>query len=227
MEGITEVIEIGMQLCLYLCGEVATMNMHSCNGPEFVLQLNSSLKLGCSKTKSPGSWTSQEAKLKMCLFFSYGEKLNSKGCGVPENYETFSRVAIRRLGHLLPDARWKKGDKAHLLKRCCSRAKCFIDTDAGFNPTPSKIDSAHQNLFTIALKNFVVITCKEDKDINVEIYRAGKLLTLLQLEKEYQDWLLQMHDHYDEEYNFGVDQPIFIISPKNKKSLGISSDGRL
>lgn len=34
-------------------------------------------------------------------------------------------------------------------------------------------------------------------DINVEIYRAGKLLTPLQLEKEYQDWLLQMHDHFD------------------------------
>ncbi|KAJ0074532.1 hypothetical protein Patl1_37620 [Pistacia atlantica] len=83
----------------------------------------------------------------------------------------------------------EKGDKNHLLKRCCSRAKCFID-------------------------------------INVKIYLAGKLLTPLQLEKEYQDWLLQMHDHYDEENNFGAGQPIFIISPKNKKSLGISSDGR-
>ena len=64
-------------------------------------------------------------------------------------------------------------------------------------------------------------------DINVKIYWAGKLLTPLQLEKEYQDWLLQMHDHYGEENNFGADQPIFIISPKNEKSLGISSDGRL
>ncbi|KAJ0092347.1 hypothetical protein Patl1_26148 [Pistacia atlantica] len=33
-----------------------------------------------------------------------------------------------------------------------------------------------------------------------------------------------MHDHYHEENNFGADQSIFIISPKNKKSLGISSD---
>ncbi|KAJ0021036.1 hypothetical protein Pint_31704 [Pistacia integerrima] len=29
--------------------------MHSCNGPEFVLQLHFSLKLGCSTAKSPGS----------------------------------------------------------------------------------------------------------------------------------------------------------------------------
>lgn len=64
-------------------------------------------------------------------------------------------------------------------------------------------------------------------DINIEIYRDGKLLSPLHLEKDYQDWLLQMHDHYDEEVNFGADQPIFIISPKNKRSLGISSDGRL
>ncbi|KAJ0103641.1 hypothetical protein Patl1_05164 [Pistacia atlantica] len=235
----------GVDLAEIAGGEVAITNMHSCNGPEFVLQLHFSLKLGCSTAKSPGSWTSQEANACLkCVYFPVTEggesieriieKLNSKGCGVPENYETFSRVAIRRLGRLLPDARWawlpfmdlrqKKGDKAHLLKRCCSRAKCFIDTDAGFNPTPSKTDLAHQNLFTIALKNFGVNTCKEDKDINVEIHRAGKLLTPLQLEKEYQDWLLQMHDQYDKENNFGADQAIFILSPKNKKSLGISSD---
>ncbi|KAJ0035518.1 hypothetical protein Pint_25583 [Pistacia integerrima] len=41
-------------------------------------------------------------------------------------FQLRSHVAIRHLGCLLPDARWKKGDKAHLLKRCCSRAKCFI-----------------------------------------------------------------------------------------------------
>lgn len=34
------------------------------------------------------------------------EKLEAKGCGITENYETFSRVSIRRLGRLLPDARW-------------------------------------------------------------------------------------------------------------------------
>ncbi|XP_044505503.1 structural maintenance of chromosomes flexible hinge domain-containing protein GMI1 isoform X4 [Mangifera indica] len=235
----------GVDLAEIAGGEVAITNMHSCNGPEFVLQLHFSLKLGCSSAKSPGSWKSQEANARLkCVYFPVTEggesidmildKLNSEGCGVLENYETFSRVTIRRLGRLLPDARWpwlpfmdlrqKKGDKAHLLKRCCLRVKCFIDTDAGFNPKPSKTDLAHQNPFTISLKNFGVKTLNEDKDINIEIYRDGKLLSPLHLEKDYQDWLLQMHDHYDEEVNFGADQPIFIISPKNKRSLGISSD---
>ncbi|KAI9157714.1 hypothetical protein LWI28_026791 [Acer negundo] len=56
------------------------------------------------------------------------------------------------------------------------------------------------------------------------LIRAGKLLTPLQLEKDYQDWLLQMHDLYDEEINCGEDQPVLVINPKNKKTLGITSD---
>ncbi|KAJ0043465.1 hypothetical protein Pint_17792 [Pistacia integerrima] len=85
-------------------GEAAITNMHSCNGSEFVLQLNFSLKLGCSTAKSPGSWTSQEANARLkCAYFP-----------VTEAWLPFM------------DLRQKKGDKAHLLKRCCSRAKCFI-----------------------------------------------------------------------------------------------------
>lgn len=53
--------------------------------------------------------------------------------------------------------------------------------------------------------------------INVEISRNGKLITPLQLEKEYQAWVLQMHDHYDEEVGYGEDDPILIVSPTNKK----------
>lgn len=34
------------------------------------------------------------------------EKLKDEGSTVTENLETFSRVSIRRLGRLLPDARW-------------------------------------------------------------------------------------------------------------------------
>lgn len=34
------------------------------------------------------------------------QKLEAEGCGIRENYETFSHVSIRRLGRLLPDARW-------------------------------------------------------------------------------------------------------------------------
>ena len=48
---------------------------------------------------------------------------------------------------------------------------------------------------------------------------------MLQLEREYQDWLLKMHDSYDEEIESGEDQPVLVVSPLNKKALGISSDG--
>lgn len=34
------------------------------------------------------------------------ESLESEGCSTSEKFETYSRVSIRRLGRLLPDARW-------------------------------------------------------------------------------------------------------------------------
>ena len=47
-------------------------------------------------------------------FFSQGkesidsilEKLSENALGVKENFDNFSRVSVRRLGRLLPDARW-------------------------------------------------------------------------------------------------------------------------
>ena len=34
------------------------------------------------------------------------EKLNSDGFVIKEDFTTFSRISIRRLGRLLPEARW-------------------------------------------------------------------------------------------------------------------------
>ncbi|KAM4068715.1 hypothetical protein ACB094_12G034100 [Castanea mollissima] len=238
----------GVDLAEIEGGEVAITNLHSCNGPEFILQLRFFYKQDNAATRSPGSKIYQEANARLkCVYFPVMEgkesiemileKLEAEGCSITENYDTFSRVSIRRLGRLLPDARWawlpfmefrhKKGDKSHLLKRCCLRVKCFIDTDAGFNPTPSKTDLAHHNPFTTALKNFgnkPLEKEKEVKEVNVEIYRDGKLLTPLQLEREYQDWILQMHERYDEETDSGEDQAVLVVNPANKKALGVSSD---
>lgn len=50
-------------------------------------------------------------------------------------------------------------------------------------------------------------------------------MTPLQLEKEYCDWIIQMHERYDEEVDSGDGQADFIINPGNKKALGVSSDG--
>lgn len=42
------------------------------------------------------------------------EKLEAEGCSITENYDTFSRVSIRRLGRLLPDARWVGSQSCHI-----------------------------------------------------------------------------------------------------------------
>ncbi|XP_060675499.1 structural maintenance of chromosomes flexible hinge domain-containing protein GMI1 isoform X2 [Ziziphus jujuba] len=222
-------------------GEVAVTNLNSCNGPNFVFELR--FKIKQDSTASSQAYQEANACLK-CVYFpvvegkerieNILEKLEADGYQITENFENFSRVSVRRLGRLLPDARWpwlpfmdfanKKGDKADLLKRCCRRVKCFIETDAGFNPTPSKTDLAHHNSFTTALRNFGNKLSENEKGIHVKVYRDGKLSTPLHLEKAYQDWILRMHDRYDEEIDHGEDQPVLVVSPANKKSIRISSD---
>ncbi|XP_065859828.1 structural maintenance of chromosomes flexible hinge domain-containing protein GMI1 isoform X2 [Euphorbia lathyris] len=234
----------GVDLAEIEGGEVSVTNLLSCNGPEFVFQLHFSLKQAPRAGEDPRLRKSQEANAR--LKFAYFpivegqesiekilEKLKDEGCTITENFETFSRVSIRRLGRLLPDARWarlpfmdfkqRKGDKVHILKRCCSRVKCFIDTDAGFIPTRPKTDLAHHNAFANVLRNFSGKMGK-DSEVSVKIFRDGKTLNPELLEKEYQEWILQMHERYDEECDAGDDDADLVINPKNKKKLGISSD---
>ncbi|KAI8565060.1 hypothetical protein RHMOL_Rhmol03G0231500 [Rhododendron molle] len=222
-------------------GEVAITNLHSCNGPEFVLQL----RFSQDATSGSGVRVSQEANARLRFVYfpvvegkenieRILENVKAGGCEIRENFESFSRVAIWRLGRLLPEARWKRlpfmeprkkiGDKGQTLKICCSRVKCFIDTDAGFNPTPSKTDLAHHHPYTTVLRNFGDKGPETDKEVILEISRYGKQVTLLQLEKQYDEWIFQMHDHYDEVIERGEDQPLLVVSPSNKKKLGISSD---
>ncbi|XP_058100475.1 structural maintenance of chromosomes flexible hinge domain-containing protein GMI1-like isoform X2 [Magnolia sinica] len=227
-------------------GEVAITNLLSCNGPEFVLQLHFYINLDTtSKTTSnqgSGSYRQANARLK-CVYFPIVEgkesidrileKLEAEGCRILENFDNFCRVSIRRLGRLLPDARWgrlpfmeprRKVDKGQVLKRCCYRVKCFVETDAGFCPTRSKTDLAHHDPFTTALKNFGNKSLGKDSEAIVKVHKGGKPLSVLQLEKEYQDWIMQMHEQYDQEIDSGEDQPVIVVSPRNKKELGISSD---
>ncbi|KAA8540048.1 hypothetical protein F0562_026740 [Nyssa sinensis] len=235
----------GVDLAEIEGGEVAITNLHSSNGPEFVVQLHFHFNRDILEMNSPGLRASQEANARLkCIYFPIVEgkenierileKLEEEGCGITENFETFSRVSIRRLGRLLPDARWawlpfmeprqKKGDKAHILKRCCLRAKCFIETDAGFYPTPSKTDLAHHHPYTTALRNFGNKPSEKEKEVNVDFYKDGKPLSLLQLDRQYQEWIYQMHDRYDEEIDCGEDQPLIVVNPSDKKRLSISSD---
>ena len=118
-------------------------------------------------------------------------------------------------------------------------------------------DLAHQNPFTVALKNFGNNFCENVKGIflfiigiicvsfiihfylsqsntvkcagiDIRVFRDGKSLSPSQLERDYQDWLLQMHMKYDEEVDRGEDQPILVVSPSpaKGKTRHISSDGR-
>ncbi|KAH9603600.1 hypothetical protein KSS87_015976 [Heliosperma pusillum] len=255
-------------------GEVAITNLHSCNGPDFILDIHFSTEENMGAIKGQ-SKKEANARLK-CVYFPIIEgkenierileKLNADGCGIKEDFQTFSRISIRRLGRLLPDARWdilpfmrpkqKRGEKLLILKRCCSRVKCFIgkivvlkiyslqfskavpfsrlgfislwrslfltDTDAGFNPIPSKTDLALHHPFTRALKELG--GDPPMKGVKCKILKGGKQLSLLQLEREYQNWVHQMHNDYDEEFSGGDDVPIVLINLANKEELGITSN---
>ncbi|XP_020206099.1 structural maintenance of chromosomes flexible hinge domain-containing protein GMI1 isoform X2 [Cajanus cajan] len=235
----------GVDLTEIQGGEIAITNLHSSNGPEFVFQLHLSLVRGNDGIKSASSKDFQEANARLrfvYLPFTKGkenierilEMLSADGFVIRENFQSFSRVSVRRLGRLLPDSRWtllpfmdlrnKRGTKAEILKRCSLRVKCFIETDGGFKPTLSKTDLAHHNPFTTALKNLGNKISEKEKDVTVVIQKSTKVLNLSQLEREYQEWILQMHSQYDEETDSGEDQPVIIVGPANKKALGISSD---
>ncbi|KAG8381135.1 hypothetical protein BUALT_Bualt06G0090900 [Buddleja alternifolia] len=227
-------------------GEVATTNLHSSNGPEFVLQLHFSISQESSSSSSQTQRVFLEANARLkCVYFPIIEgkeniqriidKLEEDGYEIRESYEGYSRVSVRRLGRLLPDARWawlpfmepkqRKGEKAQVFKRCFSRVKCFIDTDSGFNPTPYKTDLAHHHPYTKALKNFGNKTPENEKDVQIEVLKDGKKLTLSQLEKMYNDWVLEMHKQFDEEIDAGLDKPTLIVVSSKIKKLGTSGPG--
>ncbi|KAK1392217.1 Gamma-irradiation and mitomycin c induced 1 [Heracleum sosnowskyi] len=235
----------GIDLAEVEGGEVAVTNLNSCHGPHFVLQLHFTSNQEVHLQKSPGKGASKEANARLKFVYlpivqgkenieRILEKLEAEGCGVAETFESFSRVSIRCLGRLLPDARWawlpfmelkqRKVDRAQILKTCCSRVKCFIETDGGFYPTPSKTDLSHHHPYTTALKNFGYKPLEKERDVHIEIFKDGKKLSLQQVDKQYQDWIFQMHNLYDEESDCGEDEPVIIINPLKKKQLGISSD---
>ncbi|KAL0321555.1 UNVERIFIED_CONTAM: Nicotinamide/nicotinic acid mononucleotide adenylyltransferase [Sesamum calycinum] len=183
-------------------GEVATTNLHSCNGPNFILELRFSNGQDTSMLgQSQKVFLEANARLK-CVYFPIVKPL---------------------LPFMEPKP--KVGEKAQILRRCCSRVKCFIDTDSGFKPTPNKTDLAHHHPYTKALKNFGNRAPDNEKDVQIEISRDGKKLTLAQLEKQYNDWVSEMHVQYDEEIDGGLDQATLVVVSSEIKKLGISSDG--
>lgn len=228
-------------------GEVVATNLAACNGPPFVLELHLRKKndlQGHAKSEANRSVAEDSANARItCFYFpiiqgkesvdTILEKLEVEGYGVGESFETLCRVSIRRLGRLLPDARWgrlpfmepkrKRVENALVPQRCFKRVKCFVESDAGFAPTTSKTDLAHKHPFTLVLKNLGRRPDNSDSAICMEIEREGRQITPVQLEKEYQDWLKAMHESYDEEVECGDGEATLILNPSNGKDLGISN----
>ncbi|MFS7961720.1 hypothetical protein Hanom_Chr08g00718411 [Helianthus anomalus] len=178
--------------------------------------------------------------IQIYMILSLIEALKEDGYDYKEDFERFRHVSCRRLGRLLPDARWawlpfmdfrqRKTDISQVfLKRSCMRVKCFIEMDAGFSPTPSKTDLAHQNAFTTALRNLGnKPPFEKDSGVDIDIKRDGRSLNLTQLDKEYQLWLMEMHEKYDEEVDSRFDEPVLttsieILNTRQCRELGIES----
>ncbi|KAJ4836154.1 hypothetical protein Tsubulata_051340 [Turnera subulata] len=93
-------------------GEISITNLLSCNGPDFVGHLRFIPERDNGAARSPGLRASPEANARLkCVYIPIVEML----------------------------AGYKKGHNAQFLRRCCLRVKCYIEADAGFNPTPSKV----------------------------------------------------------------------------------------
>lgn len=63
--------------------------------------------------------------------------------------------------------------------------------------------------------------------MQIEISRDGKKLTACQLEKQYNDWISDMHDRYDDEIDGGLDEATIVVVSSKIKKLGIESEGKL
>ncbi|CAH2044292.1 unnamed protein product [Thlaspi arvense] len=221
-EGLTEIVG----------GEVATTNLNS-KGEEFWFQIRFT-------EKSKGTSQEANARLKFVYFpivqgkestDTIMESLENKGYRVSDEIsQTFSRVSVRRLGRLLPEVPWasipfmERGARATTLQRCCQRVKCFVDLDAGFNPTPSKTDLASQNIFSVALKSFGSRSKEKHNDVSIEIHKEGERLRIGEVEQSYQEWVLKMHKSYDEENASGADEAIVVFESLDHKALCISPD---
>jgi hypothetical protein len=63
------------------------------------------------------------------------------------------------------------------------------------------------------------------EDVNVDVRKDGRSLNCTQLEKQYHNWINNMHAKYDVEIDGGDDEHTVIINPSSKERLGISEDG--
>jgi hypothetical protein len=65
-----------------------------------------------------------------------------------------------------------------------------------------------------------------DAEVDIEIIRDGKAVKILDVEREYEEWIKEMHDLFDEEVNSMSDTDGKILT-LTLKELGFSQEGWL
>ncbi|KAG6390452.1 hypothetical protein SASPL_148186 [Salvia splendens] len=81
-------------------------------------------------------------------------------------------------------------------------------------------DLAHHHPYAKALKNFGKRSDDDRKEVQAKICRDGKAFTFGQLQTLYNDWIMEMHDRYDEETEDASKE-------KKNKKLDLKSSGNL
>lgn len=76
----------GIDLAEVAGGEVAITNMHSCNGPDFILQLHFSLRQASATTNSPGSVCSFFLLLWLAMAYHLSSKCRLRIIPFPKNW---------------------------------------------------------------------------------------------------------------------------------------------
>lgn len=223
-------------------GEVAVTNMFSCNGLPFIIDVKLKKISHDEQSRIHVSDVDRANARITCFYYPIKqgreriddilEELERQQIGINESFENFCRVAIRRLGRLLPNARWRRlpfmepkrrrADKGTPPRVCFERVKAFVDTDAGFVPTTSKMDLSSGHIFTSALRNLGSRGVSLD-GVTLEIIRDKHTLTASALEKEYQEWIKEMHESFDDEVDCDDDADVTIVT-FNMKELGFSQD---
>ncbi|KAM0881718.1 hypothetical protein ACQ4PT_032768 [Festuca glaucescens] len=161
----------GVDLAEILENEVTVTNLHSCAGPNFILDVTFS----CTSTTAANS--EAHARIK-CVYFP-----------IVKGKESIDSI----LEMLRENA--------------------------------SGTDLAQHDLFTKALRCLDGSSRSDSSDVNVDVRSGGRSLNFTQLEKQYHDWINNMHAQYDVEIDEGDNDHTVIINPSNKDRLGISEDG--
>lgn len=80
------------------------------------------------------------------------------------------------------------------------------------------------HVFALLLVTKIYFNLCVFKVVRMRIHRVGRLLSYEEVEQSYQEWVLNMHNCYDQEHASGEDDAIVIFHSLDNKSLGISPD---